>query len=437
MGTALEFYDFAIYGTAAALVFGEIFFKTDDAWFATFMSLATFALGFVMAPLGAALFGWIGDRFGRRPSLFLAFATMGISTLLMGALPAYAAIGVLAPILLTVLRVFHGLARGGENAGAAVFAIEHAPQKRRGVYGSVVAIGSPIGLILANIAFALVLLLPDQDIREWGWRIPFLMGGVVLVVGLWVRKGVSETPAFQEVSGSPSGELPAVPLWDMLRRRWRIVLLAAGVNVGLTASTYTLATFMLSYGTAAAPNGLGLARQPILLGVLFAMAVHAVANLGSAWVSDRIGRKPVMIAGGVLSLASALTMFTVTIDGTVTSINIAVLIGCTVTGVMFGPLYSFFAELFPRHQRQSGLGFAYHVGGVLGGGISPLVANRIIASTGDARWVGFYLAALLAISVVCILALPETAPAKMSGASADSPGLAGDCSQHGAPTRVD
>ncbi|MGC9498863.1 MFS transporter [Streptomyces sp. WG7] len=415
VGTSLEFYDFAIYGTAAALVFGDVFFKTGDAWFGTFMSLATFAVGFVMAPLGAALFGSIGDRRGRKVALLGAFVLMGAATLGMGVLPSYAAIGIAAPVMLVLLRLCHGLARGGENAGAAVFAIEHAPAERRGLYGSFVAIGSPVGVILANVAFALVLLLPDRSVTDWGWRIPFLMGGLVVLVGLWIRKGVTESPEFEamaQADGKDRG--PArMPLKEVLRTNWKRVALTAGVNIGLNASTFALATFMLSYATADAPEGLGLPRQPIVNGSLIALVCHALTNVGSAWLSDRVGRKPVMITGAVLSLASALFMFHVTSSGTVAAVNTAVIVGFTVTGVLFGPMYTYFAELYPREQRQSGLGVGFHVGAVLGGGISPMIANRIISSSGNALNVGYYLAALLVVSLLCLFALPETSPARL------------------------
>ncbi|MFF1568058.1 MFS transporter [Streptomyces sp. NPDC058293] len=417
VGTSLEFYDFAIYGTAAALVFGDVFFKTGDAWFGTFMSLATFAIGFLVAPLGAALFGSLGDRRGRKLALLAAFVTMGLSTLAMGILPGYATIGVAAPVLLVLLRLCHGLARGGENAGAAVFAIEHAPAGRRGLYGSFVAIGSPVGMILANLAFALVLLLPNDSVTGWGWRIPFLLGGLVAVVGLWIRKGVAESPAFEEMKATTeaSERQPVAhsPLSEVLRTNWRRVLLTAGVNIGLNASTFALVTFMLSYATADAPQGLGLPREPIVNGSIVALVCHAALNVVSAWLSDRVGRKPVMIAGALLSLLSALVMFHVTAVGTVAAVNTAVIIGFSVTGILFGPLYTYFAELYPREQRQSGLGIGYHLGAVLGGGISPMVANRIIDATGDALNIGYYLAALLAVSLVCLFALPETAPARL------------------------
>lgn len=411
VGTSLELYDFSIYGTAAALVFGDIFFRTGDAWFGTFMSLATFATGFLVAPIGAALFGWIGDRRGRKTALLLAFTVMGLATLGMGILPSYAQIGIIAPILLVLLRLCHGVARGGENAGAAAFAIEHAPEHRRGLYGSFVAIGSPIGTLLANLAFALVLLLPDNAVSSWGWRIPFVMGGLVLFVGLWIRKGVAESPAFQEmIADTEHDGRASAPLMEVLKSSRRCVMLTAGVNIGLNATTFALITFMLSYATAPAPEGLGLPRAPIVNGSIIALVCHAAFNVVSARLSDRLGRKPVMIAGAVLSLVFALVMFHITAVGTVTAVNVAAIVGFSVTGVLFGPMYTYFAELYPREQRQSGLGIGFHIGAVLGGGISPMIANRIVAGSGDARNVGYYLAALLTVSLICLFLLPETAP---------------------------
>jgi len=422
VGTSLEFYDFSIYGTAAALVFGQIFFRSEDAWFATFLSLATFAVGFLMAPVGAVLFGWMGDRYGRRLPLILTFSGMGLATLLMGVLPTYAAIGIAAPVLLVILRMAHGITRGGESAGAAVLAVEHAPDHRRGLFGSFVAIGSPIGTILANLAFSAVLLLPEDSLMSWGWRLPFLAGGLVLLVGLWVRKGISESPVYQQMAAAQeTRDAPRqLPLAQVLRTSWHRVLLTAGVNIGLNASTFALASFMLSYATADAPEGLGLPRQPIVYGSLVGLVLHALANVGSAWLSDRIGRKPVMLAGAGLSLISALSMFHLAHAGTVAGVNAAIIIGFTTTGVLFGPMYTFFTELYPKEQRQSGMGLGYHLGAVLGGGLSPMIANRIIAGTDNALNVGYYLAGMLLLSVLCLLALPETSPIRLKTSRAQA-----------------
>ncbi|WP_406689819.1 MFS transporter [Saccharopolyspora sp. ID03-671] len=412
VGATLEFYDFAIYGTAAALVFGQIFFLSDDEWFGAFLGLATFAVGFLFTPLGALLFGWIGDRFGRRFSLLLTFAVMGSATLLMGVLPSYLAIGITAPLLLIVLRVFHGLARGGEIGGAAVLAVEHAPAHRRGLYGSFAALGSPLGQLLANLAFSLVLLMPMRAVIDWGWRVPFLVGGLVLALGVWARRGVAETPEFAALPRDRKTPLAAV-----FREDWRRLLLAAGVNLGLNANMFILATFMLSYATAAAPQGLALPRQPIVLGSVVGLLCHSVTIVLACWLSDRLGRKPVMLSGAVTALAYALVMFRIADIGTPLAVGVAVIIGFTLGGFLFGPLLTYFSELFSVEQRQSGVGLAFQLGSVLGGGLAPVIANRLIAVTGSSTAVGCYIAAGLLVSLLCLLALPETAPARTRGAA--------------------
>ncbi|WP_027941271.1 MFS transporter [Amycolatopsis taiwanensis] len=419
VGTSLEFYDFAIYGTATALVFTDTFFRTNDAWFGTFMGLATFGIGFLMAPIGAVLFGWIGDRYGRRRALLFSFVGMGAATLLMGLLPTYAQIGVAAPLMLVFLRLIHGLCRGGETGGAAVLAIEHAPPEKRARYGVFTALGSPVGSILANVAFALVLLAPAQSVQSWGWRLPFLVGGVVLVIGIWIRKGVAESPVFKEMKRREGEKLRRqAPVVQVFRTNWRRVLLAAGVNIGLNSSTFALSIFMLSYATAPAPAGLGLPRQSIVNGSIAGLVLHGAANVLAALLSDRIGRRPVMIGGALASIASALGIFHLAQQGTVTSVNIAIMIGFFTTGLLFGPMYTYFTELFPPEQRQTGMGIAFHTGAVLGGGISPMIANRIMASTGNALNIGYYLAGACLLTLICLFILPETAPARTRNSDA-------------------
>lgn len=421
VGTSLEFYDFAIYGTATALVFTDTFFRTGDPWFSTFMGLATFGTGFLMAPLGAVLFGWVGDRRGRRTALMLTFLGMGAATVLMGLLPSYATIGVAAPVLLVCLRLVHGLCRGGETGGAATLAMEHAPPERRALWGVFTALGSPVGTILANVAFMFVLFLPAQDVADWGWRLPFLFGGVVLALGIWVRRGVRESPEFRALHASGALEARRAPVVEVLRSRWRRVLLAAGVNIGLNSTTFALSIFMLSYATAAAPEGLGLPRQPIVNGAILALVLHGVFNVVGALASDRFGRRPVMMSGAVLSAVAALSIFPLSAQGTVGAVTLAMCLGFAATGILFGPMYVYFGELFPREQRQTGMGIAFHVGAVLGGGISPLVANRILAWTGDAVNIGYYLAGALVLSLVCLAALPETAPRRLAARAGAQP----------------
>ncbi|MBO4240593.1 MULTISPECIES: MFS transporter [Pseudonocardia] len=421
VGTSLEFYDFAIYGTATALVFTDTFFRTGDPWFSTFMGLATFGTGFLMAPLGAVLFGWVGDRRGRRTALMLTFLGMGAATVLMGLLPSYATIGVAAPVLLVCLRLVHGLCRGGETGGAATLAMEHAPPERRALWGVFTALGSPVGTILANVAFMFVLFLPAQDVSDWGWRLPFLFGGVVLVLGIWVRRGVRESPEFRVLHDSGVLATRRAPVVEVLRTGWRRVLLAAGVNIGLNSTTFALSIFMLSYATAAAPQGLGLPRQPIVNGAILALVLHGVFNVVGAVASDRFGRRPVMMSGAVLSIVAALSIFPLSAQGTVGAVTLAMCLGFAATGILFGPMYVYFGELFGREQRQTGMGIAFHVGAVLGGGISPLVANRILAWTGDAVNIGYYLAGALVLSLVCLAALPETAPRRLAARAGAQP----------------
>lgn len=407
VGTIMEFYDFAIYGTATALVFNKIFFNVDDPWFGTFLGFATFAVGFVMAPIGALIFGHFGDKFGRRKALTAAFLLMGGSTLAMGVLPDYQAIGIVAPIILVFLRMVHGISRGGEIGGAALLAAEHAPTHRRGLYGCFVTLGSPVGGILANLSFALVLLLPMEQVLAWGWRIPFLIGGVVLAIGVWTRSRVSETPDFVE---SKQAEEKSPPAFAVLRQNWRRVALAAGINVGQNCYAFLLFTFMLSFLTETDP-GRGFDRSPVVFGSTLALACHAATVVLGSYLSDRLGRKTVIGFGMITSLLFAPILFSVTASGSLAACITVISIGFALTGFVYGPMLTTFAELFPITQRYSGIGIGFQVGAVLGGGLAPMIANRIVSATGSVIPVGFHAAALMAISLCCLMVIRETAPA--------------------------
>lgn len=418
VGTSLEFYDFAVYGTATALVFNKIFFVSDDPWFGAFVGFAGFAVGVLVAPLGAILFGNIGDRLGRKRALVITFLLMGAATLAMGLLPDYYAIGVAAPILLVVLRMIHGLSRGGEVGGAALLAVEHAPPLRRGLYGSFVTLGSPIGALLANLSFTLVLLMPMEDVVAWGWRIPFIAGGLVLVVGIWARRNVSETPVFQELATSRES-LERSPFVRVVRENWRRILLAAGAHLGVNANMFILFTFLLSYASEPAPNGLGLARSSLVNGSLIGIAAHAVAIVISCRLTDRLGRKPVMLVGAVACFVYAYFLFVLVDTGRMGVVVGAMAVGFFLTGILYGPILTYFTELFSPQLRYSGVGLGYQLGAVLGGGLSPMVANRLVAITGTSMSVSFYLMALLAVTIACLIALPETAPVKVGVAEED------------------
>lgn len=412
VGTILEFYDFAIYGTATALVFNKVYFDTDDPWFGTFLGFATFAIGFVMAPVGAVIFGHYGDRFGRRAALTTAFILMGSATLVMGLVPDSRAIGIAAPLILIFLRMLHGISRGGEIGGAVLLAAEHAPASRRGLYGCFVTLGSPVGAILANTAFALVLLLPMDQVIAWGWRIPFLVGGVVLIIGIWTRTRISETPDFAGAgSGDPgSGADRSAPRGlAVLRQDWRGVVRAAGVNIGQNCYAFLLFTFMLSFLTEPDP-GRGFSRSQVVWGITAALACHAATVVLGSHLSDRLGRKAVIGFGMTSAAVFAPVLFWVTAHGSFLACIAVICIGFTLTGFVYGPMFTMFAEQFPVTQRYSGVGIGYQVGAVVGGGIAPMVANRIVSGTGSVVPVGFYAAALMLISLFALLKGKETAP---------------------------
>ncbi|MDF0531261.1 MFS transporter [Tsukamurella sp. 8F] len=411
VGTVLEFYDFAIYGTATALVFNKVYFDVRDPWLGTFLGFATFAIGFVMAPAGAALFGHFGDRFGRRAALTTAFIMMGGATLAMGLVPDSRSIGIAAPIILIFLRMVHGISRGGEIGGAVTLTAEHAPPHRRGLYGCFVTLGSPVGAILANLAFALVLLLPMNEIIAWGWRIPFLVGGVVLVIGVWTRTRIADTPAFTnpDLAGAIRTPERAPSGLAVLRDDWWGVVRTAGINVGQNCCAFLYFTFMLSFLTEAAP-GRGFARSDVVMGITLALVFHAVTVVLSSWLSDRLGRKPVVGFGMVSSILIAPVVFSVAVDGSLTVCIAAICVGFALTGFVYGPMFTMFAEQFPVRQRYSGVGIGYQVGAVVGGGIAPMVANRIVAVSDSVVPVGFYAAALMLVSLLFLVAAPESAP---------------------------
>jgi len=418
-GTSLEFFDFSIYTVASALVFPSIFFAGDtDPWFASFMSLATYTLGYIVAPVGAVVMGWYGDKHGRRKAMLFTFYLMGGATVLMGLLPTYASIGVAAPVLLVVLRLVHGFSRGGELGGASVLAVEHAPIHQKAAFGAFVALGSPFGALLANLAFVLVFYMPREAVVSWGWRIPFLVGAAVLVVGIWARKRLEESPVFRALENDQTERsIARIPTWNLIRDNWSKLLLAAGVNMGLNAVMFVLAGFMLSFAAGPEPKGLGLEITSVLWGMAPGLVLHAVTVFAGARLSDRHGRKPVMLIAAVAILAYTLMLFPLAQAGGMIQWTLAVSIGFFLTGFLFGPLVTYLTELFTPEQRQSGAGIAYQLGAVLGGGLSPSIANRLIEWTGESVTVGYYLAGGMVLTVICLIVLPETAPVKASAAN--------------------
>ncbi|GAA3937899.1 MFS transporter [Pseudoclavibacter caeni] len=413
-GTALEYYDFALYATATSIVFNQVFFVVDDPWFGAFLGFVTFAVGFLMAPVGAVVFGHLGDRIGRRRTLVATFTLMGVATVLMGLLPDYHTIGVTAPVLLLILRLAHGIARGGEVGGAGLLSIEQAPTGRRGIYGSFVTLGSPIGAGLANLMVLAILAFPADVVVAGLWRVPFLLGGLVLIIGLITRLHVDETPVFQRLQDTET--VSPHPLADAVRANGGRILTAAGVVFGFNAFQFVLFSFLLSYGSEAVDDhGLGLSRSMLIVGTLLGCLAHAAAILVGSMISDRVGRRPVIATGAIALAAYAIPMFPLfRAGGTGTSADpagalAAMVIGFTLSGIMFGPVVTWFAQLFPAARRYTAVGLAFQLGAAFGGGFSPLIANRLLAATGSTLSISLYLIVVMVLSLVCVALLPERA----------------------------
>lgn len=403
IGTAIEFYDFYIYGTAAALVFGTAFFPEMDRLAGTLAAFSTFAVAFVSRPLGSALFGHWGDRIGRKSMLVVSLLLMGLSTVAIGLLPGYAAIGVAAPILLVLLRFLQGIGLGGEWGGAALLATEHAPSGRRGLYAMFPQLGPAVGFIAANGLF-LVLgwMFTDEQFKGWGWRLPFVASLVLVVIGLYVRMKISETPVFQAVMEQQ--RISRVPFLGLMRHQWQRVLLGAGAMVIAYTLFYTATTYCLNYGTAT----LGIPRTTMLALTLVGVVFMGAGTVASALVSDRIGRRRTLIAGCLVAVVWGLVMFPLLETARVPLVGLALAGALATMGLVFGPMGAFLPELFRTEFRYSGASVAYSLGGVLGGAVPPLIATSMQASGLGTMAIGLYISAMALLSLVCLLALPET-----------------------------
>jgi metabolite-proton symporter len=404
IGSALEWYDFFLYGTAAALVFGELFFPKSDPVVGTLLAFLTFGVGFVVRPLGGILFGIMGDRFGRKPVLVATLLMIGVGTTLIGVLPTYAQIGYWAPALLVAMRVVQGLGAGAEYGGAVIFLVENAPPKHRGFWGSFAPLGVSVGNLLAAGAFALVTLLPREDLMSWGWRIPFLASFLLIMVGIYVRLKVTETPVFTEaVLGR--GKIERNPAMEALKRHPRNFFVVLGARLAENGLGYLFPVFGLSYCI----TTLGIPRADALSALMLAFVIELFAIVGFASLSDRIGRRPVYMFGALAGIAWAFPFFLLV--GTKEWIWIAVaFIGAraVVTAAMFGPQAAYFAELFPPQRRFAGFAFARELGSLLAGGPAPFVAAALVASFGSWWPVACYAAFLSACTAFAIWSGPET-----------------------------
>ncbi|HLG59344.1 MAG TPA: MFS transporter [Vicinamibacterales bacterium] len=403
IGTTIEWYDFFIYGTAAAIVFGPQFFPQVSELAGTLAAFATFAIGFIARPLGGIVMGHFGDRLGRKFMLVWSLMLMGLSTLAIGLLPNYAAIGVWAPALLITCRFIQGFALGGEWGGAVLMSVEHAPQGRRGTFGSVVAMGLPAGIVLSNLVFitASAALTPAQ-FAAWGWRIPFLASAVLVAVGMYVRLGIAESPVFADALRSASPR--RMPILDVLRTDAKTVLLAAGSYVGISGLGYILLVYFVTYAT----RQLGLSLPTTLALVVTASVVGAPATVACAIWSDRIGRRRIMQWGlGALVLWSMI-FFPLVDTGSIPLIAVSLSGMMLLQGAYLGPQPAIFSELFPTAIRYSGASVSLTLGTILGGALAPFMATTLYGVTGNSWLITAYITALSLVSWLCSLGLKET-----------------------------
>jgi len=403
IGTAIEWYDYFLYGTAAALVFPVLFFPESDPAVGTLLSLATFGVGFASRPLGGIVFGHFGDKIGRKTVLVLTLLIMGVATALIGILPTYGQVGILAPILLVVLRLLQGFGVGGEWGGAVLMAVEHSPEGRRGFYGSWPQMGVPAGLLLGTVALYVFTLLPEDQFLAWGWRIPFLISIVLIAVGLYIRLAIEESPAFRRVQQTNTGA--RMPIVDVFRTYPKQVLIAMGLRVAENGSFYVFSVFVLAY----AVDALELSRSTILIAVMAAAAVELFTIPFFGALSDRMGRRPVYLFGAVFSLVLAFPFFWLVNTASIVLITIAVVLSLAVGhAAMYGPQAAFFSELFGTRVRYSGASLGYQLASIFAGALSPIVAAALFTATGSYVPVALLLAGMAIVTIVAVLVATET-----------------------------
>jgi metabolite-proton symporter len=403
IGTTVEWYDLFVFATASALVFNKIFFPAFDALIGTLLAFGTFASAYGARIVGAALFGHFGDRLGRKSMLLISLLTMGAATFAIGLLPDYASIGIWAPVLLLTLRIIQGLALGGEWGGAVLMAVEHAPANQRGLYGSWVQIGVPAGTMIANLAFlAIAAWLPAEDLLAWGWRIPFLASALLIAVGLYIRLNIHETPAFNQVKKADAQV--KLPLAEMFRKYWKQVLLGGIATMSTGASFNIIVAFGLTYGT----QTLGFSRSVMLSVVLASCALCIFLLPAFGALSDRIGRKPVIIGGIVAEALVAFPMFWLMDTRELPLVFLGYMLLMTAFAANYGPIATFLAELFGTRVRYSGLSVSYMLSGLLGSAATPIVTTALLSWTGKGSSVAWYMIGSAVISLIALLLLTET-----------------------------
>lgn len=402
-GTALETYDFVLFGSAAGLIFGRLFFPGSDPAAGTLLAFGALAVGFIARPLGGIVIGNYGDKLGRKPMLLLTLGLMGIVTTAIGVLPTYAQIGIAAPILLTLLRFVQGIAYGGEWGGAVVLAVEHAPPERRGLFGGCTNGGAALGGVLAIGMLSLTVYATGDGFLVWGWRIPFLFSLVLIAIGLYVRTRILETPEFLALKRARGAR--KLPMLDAVRGNYREILLTAGTLPVINGGFYLTSVFMLSYGGLT----LGMGMSTMLNAVMVATLVLMFATIGFGMLSDRVGRLPVMMGSLAFIGLYIFPLFWLVQTSDPVLVTIGLAIGMVGFGGLAGPIAALLAEVFDTSVRYSGASLGYQIGSLFGGGFSPLIATSLLVRSGGATWpICLYIIALGAIAAVCLAILGET-----------------------------
>src|SRR5215204_2674258 len=402
IGTTIEWYDYFIYRTAAALVFPALFFPEFSELAGTPLSFSTFAVGFAARPLGGVIFGHYGDRIGRKAMLVTTLLIMGVATFLVGLLPTFDQIGIWAPILLVVLRLTQGLGLGGEWGGAVLMAVEHSPPEQRGLNGSWPQMGAPAGLVLATGVFAAVSAITGDAFEVWGWRVPFLLSIILIAVGLFIRLRIYESPAFSQVR--ESGTEARMPILDVLRTYPKNVALGVGSRIGIDAAFYILAVYSLTHIS----SNLGLSENIGLMGVTIAALIEIFTIPLFASFSDRVGRKPLLLVSSAFLGVWIFPFFWLLNTKSTALIVVAIVIGLALGhAAVYGVQASFYAELFGTRVRYSGASFSYQISGIFGGALAPIIATALYP-TGGTLLISVYIAAVCTLSVVCYALADET-----------------------------
>jgi len=412
IGTSIEFYDFYVYATAAVLVFPTIFFANDDPAVARLASFAVFGVAFIARPVGSIVFGHFGDRIGRKGTLVASLLTMGIATVLIGCIPAGTTPGwaVAGPACLVVLRFCQGLGLGGEWSGAALLATENAPANRRAIYGTFPQLGAPIGFIIANLLFVLLnTTLTEEQFMSWGWRLPFLASAVLVIIGLYVRFTLIETPAFQKVVDS--GNVATLPLARVFRTSWRPLVLGTFIMLATYTLFYLMTTFTLTYGTADAagdPAGLGIGRTQFLWMLIIGVVFFGIFTLVSGPLAEKYGRRAMLICvtAGIIVFGF---LFAPLFAAGVLGAQALLIIGFVLMGLTFGPMGAVLPELFPTSVRYTGSAISYNVASILGAAVAPFIAVALWTAAGGSTWlVGLYLSSMAVLTMIALVLSRET-----------------------------